>query len=613
MMKKITFLLTLTLLLFSNFSFAQHTHTEKCGHNILMQSMEEKYPGYTEAVRKTFEDAKLKGKESREQGRRDIYTIPVVVHVVWHSSLPEQNIADSIIEDQIRVLNEDYRKLNADASNLRGEFDPFVGDAEIEFELQQIIRVSTTTEFTPAITGLDDADEVKSTTAGGSDAVDPESFLNIWICKLQPLSIGPIPIGEILGYAYPPADLPNWPPGANAPTPGRDGVVLDYRTIGSNNPTSTHFTNQGFTIIGRTATHEVGHYLGLRHIWGDPNPLTGENGCTVDDGILDTPNAASNNQATGCNPATNSCGAGQPIDFPDMWENYMDYSQEDCQVAFTNGQIDVLRGVLEGPRSGLLTPPSCTAPVTGNISGPVSANVSTTQNYSVPNSGNTYQWSVTGGTIASGDGTNAIQVLWNSTAGSGQVCIREVEDVCAGDQKCITVTKTPSCSTPSTGAISGEINAETSTTETYSAPANANTFVWAVTGGTIVSGQGTNSISVNWGTGAIGQVCLTESQGACTGNQVCSNITLSTLTGITEIAYSKNLSIYPNPATSFITVQSSEVPNSIELVDILGRVLTSFHSLTLKNTIPIDQFGHQVIFVRVHFNEGFALEKIVVQ
>ncbi len=613
MMKKFTSLLTITLLFLANFSFAQHAHTDRCGHNILMQSMEEKYPGYQEAIRKTFEEAQLRGKESFEQGRQAVYTIPVVVHVVWHSSSPAQNIADSIIEDQIRVLNEDYRKLNADAANLRSDFTSLAGDAEIEFELQQIIRVSTTTEFLPSITGLEDADKVKSTADGGSDAIDPEHFFNLWICKLQPITFLGIPLGEVLGYAYPPADLPNWPPGANAPTPDKEGVVLDYRTVGSNNPNSSHFTNQGFTIVGRTATHEVGHYLGLRHIWGDPNPLTGENGCTVDDGILDTPNAAASNQAAGCNPATNSCGAGQPVDLPDMWENYMDYSQEDCQVAFTNMQIQLMRGVLEGPRSGLLTPPTCTAPVTGNISGPISVDVSTTQNYSVTNSGNTYQWSVTGGTITSGSGTNSIQVLWNSTAGSGQVCLREVEDACAGDQKCITVTKAPACTNPTTGSISGALNADISTSEIYSAPANGNSFQWSVVGGTIASGQGTNSITVNWGTGTNGQVCLTESQGACGGNQVCNDITLNAPTGITEIAYSKNLSIYPNPATSLITVRSNEVPNRIELVDILGKVLASYHSLTLMNTIPVDQFGHQVIFVIVHFNEGFALEKILVK
>jgi hypothetical protein len=613
MMKKITIALTLSLLFMAQIAIAQHVHSERCGHSILMLSMEEKYPGYQEAVRKTFEDAKLRGKESSQTGRREVYTIPVVVHVVWHSSTPAQNLADSIIEDQIRVLNEDYRKLNADASNLRSEFDPFVGDAEIEFDLQQIIRVSTTTEFSPGLTGLDDSDEVKSTSAGGSDAINPENILNIWICKLQPITFLGVTIGEILGYAYPPADLPNWPPGANAPTPGKDGVVLDYRTIGSNNPNAIHFTNQGFTIIGRTATHEIGHYLGLRHIWGDANALLGENGCAVDDGILDTPNAASNNQATGCNPATNSCGVGQPIDFPDMWENYMDYSQEDCQVAFTNGQIEVLRGVLEGPRSGLLTPPTCTAPVTGNISGVLTANVSTTQTYTVPNSGNSYQWTVTGGTITSGSGTNSIQVLWNATAGNGQVCLRESEDACAGDQKCITVTKTATCTAPSTGSISGALTADISTSESYSAPANANTFQWTVSGGIIASGQGTNSISVNWGTGSTGQVCLTESQGSCTGNQVCNNITLNTPVGVTEIANNKNLSVYPNPATSFITVRSNEAPNRIELVDILGKVLASYHSLTLNNTIPMDQFSNQMIFVRVYFEEGFALEKIIVQ
>ncbi len=132
-MKKITTLLTLSLFLLMSTAYAQHVHSERCGHNILKKSLEEKYPGYTETLNKTFEEAQAIGETLRLSGRAEVLTIPVAFHVVYHQDEPEQNIADSIIEDQLRVLNEDYRMLNEDADNLRDEFDIFVADAEIEF------------------------------------------------------------------------------------------------------------------------------------------------------------------------------------------------------------------------------------------------------------------------------------------------------------------------------------------------------------------------------------------------------------------------------------------------------------------------------------------------
>ncbi|MCP4124688.1 MAG: hypothetical protein GY751_23340 [Bacteroidetes bacterium] len=592
---------------------AQHDH-EKCGDQVLKRALESQYPGYQEAINATFEEAKRTGRESRLTGRSSVYTVPVVFHVVWHSSDASQNIPDSVIQDQVRVLNEDYRRLNADAGDVRSEFAGVVGDAEIEFELQGIIRVSTTTLFEPEATGLDDADKVKSTADGGSDAVSPENALNIWICKLQPITLLGFPLGEVLGYAYPPAGLAHWPENAQAPTIGRDGVVLDYRTVGSNNVTASHFEDQGFTIIGRTATHEVGHYLGLRHVWGDAIALLGEDGCAVDDGVDDTPNASENNQANGCNPSTNSCESDQEDDLPDMWENYMDYSSEICQNSFTIEQIDIMRGVLEGPRDGLLNPVTCTAPVTGNITGPATVTASTTQTYSAPSTMNTFDWTVTGGVVASGAGTNSITVDWG-TEGSGEVCLTESEDVCIGNQVCVSVTieDAVTCTAPVTGSISGNFTPEMSSTETYVIPSTANTIDWIVTGGTVLSGAETNSINVIWGAESSGTVCVTESDEDCTGNQVCEDITLSVVDGIAEIAYNKGLSIYPNPATSFIKVISNEIPQSVDLINLLGATVASYNQLSTNNTLELGTISGQIIFVRVQFEDGFALQRIVVE
>jgi len=319
-----------------------------CGDGILKNYLERNYPEYMDRVRTTFEEARIYGTPPYRS--QEIYTIPVVVHVVWNAE--EENLHDSIIIDQIRILNEDFRRLNPDAENLRSIFWDRVGDPGIEFELVAIERVQTTALFTPTLTGL--PDQIKRSENGGSNAWDPERYMNLWVCKLQPLTVFGIPLGQVLGYAYPPANLDNWPEGSSAPSPEVDGVVVDYRIFGRNNTLEIDpGTGESVSGYGRTAIHEIGHYLGLRHIWGDV--LFGD-GCGQDDGIEDTPNQASASNWA-CDTTRNTCI--DPVDdLPDMIENYMDYSDERCMNSFTNGQIAVMRAVLAGPRNGLVQPVS---------------------------------------------------------------------------------------------------------------------------------------------------------------------------------------------------------------------------------------------------------------
>ncbi len=317
-----------------------------CLYDLAVEETETMYPGYREHLLRNIEQY---AREGLNKTVDEVYTIPLVVHVVWKE--PIENIPQERIDAQIRVLNEVYRRQNADTINTRSIFHPVVGDPMIEFVLSQVIRVQTTELFQPtfSFSGTTLPDKVKRSAQGGSDAIDTQHHLNIWICAIQPLSI----LGTqspILGYAYPPAGLPNWPAGANAPSPELDGVVVDYRTIGDN-----LIYNAGSLTIpirGRTLAHEVGHYLGLRHISGDGLlGLLGLSDCNSDDGISDTPNQGRQSQFD-CNAQQNTCNDGAG-DLPDMIENYMDYSMETCQNAFTQGQIAVMRAVLEGPRAGL--------------------------------------------------------------------------------------------------------------------------------------------------------------------------------------------------------------------------------------------------------------------
>lgn len=336
-MKKI-FTIFIFLLFVGKYSFSQNH--EKCGYNSLLNYYETLYPGYKQSVRETFENISQRS-SANYYAETDV--IQVVFHVVYNNDA--QNLPDSVILRQLEILNEDYQRLNADTVNMRSIFnDVKANNSRIKFELAQtdpngnpttgILRVSTTrttfADFTAALGDLSSIERVKDSQQGGSSPWDIERYLNIWICNMALPFVGPV----ILGYATPPADLPNWPGSIGDLI---DGVVLQFQTVADNNPNT--FT---IPIEGRTATHEVGHYLGLRHIWGDEN--------CGDDGIADTPtaSAASSND---CNPNKNTCVDDiNGVNLPDMIENYMDYSAETCQNSFTQGQVGLMKGVLANQR-----------------------------------------------------------------------------------------------------------------------------------------------------------------------------------------------------------------------------------------------------------------------
>lgn len=592
---RLFFILLTGFFLFGSTHLNAQAPNERCAHTSYEEYLETVFPGFSAANERTFQEAKQRGEASAARGGSDVYTINLVIHIVHVTSNPAQNLADSIIENQVEVLNADFRRMNEDANNLRPEFDGIVGDPLIQFDLLEVRRVGINSFIFP---GFNLYDDIKSTAAGGSDPVDPSTTLNIWVGELFP--------GLVLGYAYPPADLCNWPAGSSAPSAGVDGVVIDYRAFGANNPASSFYENQGAEINGRTTVHEVGHYLGLRHIWGD-------GACEEDDGIEDTPEMAENSQATGCSPTKNTCGAGTNGDLPDMWENYMDYSQETCQVAFTKGQINVMRGILEGPRSGIVQETvSCSSPVTGVVQGLNAADELTTQNYRVPLTCSDFEWSVNNGTINSGNGTNEISVTWGN-AGEGRVCVTESSGVCTGDEECLTVALSVACTNPTTGSISGEISVLQGSSESYSIPASGNDYSWSVTGGTIASGDGTNTIDVTWGNGTAGEVCVTESDGACTGNEECTTVTLTVASGMEELALRRGLNIFPNPATEFSRVSANAVPLQIEVVNVLGEVLMTYYPKSETQDIDLSGVSDQTVFVRVRFEEGEVVRSLLIR
>lgn len=346
--------LVLGLLYLSNPIFSQEIH--RCFSKQAIDYQEQLTPGFAGHVDQQFEQAKAWKNESTPKSDH-IYTIPVVVHVVYNNA--NQNLADSVIFNQIKILNEDFGRMNPDTVNMRSDFNPIAGNPRIRFVLAQIdpsgnpatgiTRTQTQTTsfgslalFTGSFTDLE---KVKSTTDGGHDPWDQTRYMNIWVCNMSISFLGQ-ETTALLGYATPPADLPNWPIGSIPNL--SDGVVIQYQCFGSNNPNPLDNGGETIEVLGRTLTHEVGHYLGLRHIWGDGD-------CTQQDGIDDTPNADDQSEFD-CNTSKNTCvdNIGSLGDLPDMIENYMDYSAEDCQNSFTKGQVDLMHGVLEDQRYDLV-------------------------------------------------------------------------------------------------------------------------------------------------------------------------------------------------------------------------------------------------------------------
>ncbi|MCH4822869.1 zinc metalloprotease [Gramella lutea] len=233
-----------------------------------------------------------------------VINIPVVVHVVYSNS--QQNISDQQINSQIAVLNDDFRASNNDASNTPSEFAGLVADSEISFTLANVYRHSNSTSQW----GTNDA--VKA----AYPPVSPSTTLNIWVANIG---------GGILGYAQ--------FPGGPAST---DGIVIAPQYFGTTGYVSAPFNK------GRTATHEVGHYLNLRHIWGDGR-------CRQDDFVADTPESDGPNYGCPSYPTVNCRNT-------DMTMNYMDYTNDACMYMFSEGQKARMRTIFMdgGPRTGFV-------------------------------------------------------------------------------------------------------------------------------------------------------------------------------------------------------------------------------------------------------------------
>jgi hypothetical protein len=266
---------------------------------------------------------KVQLEEEKQRNRRlddEIRQLPVVVHVIHHGEAIGEgaNISDAQILDQIRILNEDFQMTNPDfITNTPNEFLDVASDARIEFVLakqdpQGMPSNGINRVLGPKSTyGLNDAALV-----GQLASWAPEEYINIWVLPLTPPTIGfaSFPVSD---------ELPGL--GSASANRQKDGVTIDHSFFGS-------IGNISQNSRGRTATHEMGHFLGLRHIWGD-------GGCEVDDFVADTPLQSQSNNSCIVTPRF-TC------DSRDMVENFMDYTPDRCMSLFTEGQVERIDVIL---------------------------------------------------------------------------------------------------------------------------------------------------------------------------------------------------------------------------------------------------------------------------
>lgn len=236
--------------------------------------------------------------------------IPVYVNVLYNTAA--QNISAAQIQSQIDVLNKDYSATNTDYGNTPSIFQSVrSGDIGVTFELAGVVTKQTNKTSWRA------NDDMKKSTKGGINPTNPTTALNLWCCNLS---------NSLLGYAQ-------FPGGAAA----TDGVVIDTEAFG---------ITSGPYGLGRTATHEVGHWLNLRHIWGDAT--------CGNDFVADTPLHNTSNGGCPTYPHYSTC-TGTPVE---MTMNYMDYTYDACMYMFTLGQKARMQAVwaVGGPRAALAQP-----------------------------------------------------------------------------------------------------------------------------------------------------------------------------------------------------------------------------------------------------------------
>jgi hypothetical protein len=280
-----------------------------CGAMAAHMMLLERFPAFR-LNQMRLEGATDRRRESRQDLKKSkLVSIKTVVNVVYKTA--DQNLSQQQIKSQITALNKDFRATNPDKSQTPAPWQGLITDTRVQFKLVKVTRTKTNVD------AFTHDDGVKKAATGGIAPFSPSTHLNLWVCALS---------GGLLGYAQ----FPGGPVAS-------DGVVINYRAFGTQGTAQAPFNK------GRTATHEIGHYFNLRHIWADTPD------CGGSDNVADTPNCAGPNFGTPTWPHV-TCNNGPN---GDMFMNYMDYTDDTAMFMFTAQQVLRMRAALETVRTGL--------------------------------------------------------------------------------------------------------------------------------------------------------------------------------------------------------------------------------------------------------------------
>jgi len=316
------------LLLFAIFIVANISGQRFCGTD---EKMKDFFSNNPDALAKK-QDLRnyLTSKNNVGKNVQTVVTIPVVVHVLYKNAA--QNISDAQIASQLAVLNADFRKLNSDYNTIvPAAFKPFGADMELVFCL------ATKKSDGSATTGIERKSVASSFSfpnnyyqSSGLVAWDPTKYLNIWVGDMPNPYLGWAYLPDAAGYAF-------------------DGLAIGYNYFGTTGAAQYPYNG------GRTATHEIGHYFGLLHPWGEDGSLCGD--LDNDDGCADTP--AISDPHYGGNVFPDNSYMCVPTANGAMFMNFMDYVTDTEMAFFTNDQKTIKTNTMAGPRASLLNTNAC--------------------------------------------------------------------------------------------------------------------------------------------------------------------------------------------------------------------------------------------------------------
>ena len=571
----------LFVLAFTGLSFSLNAQERNCGSHEYHLNQLEEFPELNQKM-KDLEKFTEEYAQNPSRLNGSVITIPVVVHVVYKTS--QQNISDAQIQSQLDVLNDDFRRNNSDATNQWSQ----ATDTEIEFCLATVDPNGNATSGIQRRStnkpSFSANDFVKFNNKGGLDAWPASDYLNIWVCNLG---------SGLLGYAQ--------FPGGPANT---DGVVNDYAYFGTIGTATAPFD------LGRTATHEVGHWLNLRHIWGD-------GGCTVDDFVADTPQSDAANY--GCATGHTSCGS------VDMVQNYMDYSDDACMNLFTAGQsvrMDALFAS-NGARVSLLSSGGCGAAAEPTCNDGIQNGNETDVDCGGPDCdpcAATCSDGVQNGNETDVDcgGPECDPCSAGATCADGVQNGNETGVDCGGPD-CDPCNSGGSCDTPG-GLFASNIKPKSAKLN-WTSVSGATSYIiqldeagqtnWNIftTNNTNLNVSGlTKNQAYDWNVQA---VCGSDNS-TVSGN--CNFVAGKSNTGDCAARLSltnEEINLYPNPATDLIYIKGLQLDEfkAIQIMNVNGQRQTKLNSDIIQNGIDITNLNQGVYYLKVILQDNKVVTK----